>query len=660
MAGYVAPYHEELVRFQSLQLNSKKVVLQRKFKQGKDGNKTAKLLGIVLASFGIGIQLANHQIVHAEASTTINVKHLSTQKNVNNAKTLRLAFEKAGKIKGKKVINIPKGTYLVNTDTRNQISLPANVVVNAKNVVFKTDDGKALHIDARPTGRGYRGGVKNIVWNGGKFQANGKSNIKISLVHASNVVFKNVTFYKAISQGNHAYDIVGSRNVTIKNNVFQGYASSLHAGIVVSKQHGSVARKEAINIDSANRGAIGVQQETLMNHAYFDGLASYNIKITGNKTLPVLNAKKEMVLYAPSLVGTHAWDKNKQQKKQIPHSIKITNNIINNSAPQAKQYKNISNYTGAIHFPAVYNLTIKNNVFKQTNLKKGKAYHRHAWISLYNSNGQRATKNVTIANNRFIGTKYVKSAIFLLANGHGKIKQVRLEGNRFSGKLIATGNGAGQADYAVKSLRGMNVVAFGDSLTYGQTKNQATRAKQPYIDKAVTTLGGNVTNRGMQGTGLFRGAKSKHNLGAEISKNRALLRHANVVTIGMGTNDYALIDDNKRKHSLPELKKQLAKNIKQIKKLNKNVRIIGILPTNRFNAQGKSLYNSVGKNGFSLNQLSDAYKKIYQKHGVAVLDWRKTNQTVIKKPQQLADRKTHPSQKTYNAMAKVLVKFLNN
>lgn len=289
---------------------------------------------------------------------------------------------------------IPTGTYKLDSTI---------TLVNNMNLILSPSAKMVRYHEAGYTfhaknGAGIGSGGKNIRISGGMWDtSDGFNNAHgLSLMHVSNSVFENMTFNNAVLSG-HVFDLMGSRDITIRNNVFIGSNSTANRFFT-----------EAIQIDEAT--AIG-SSYSYSNESY-DGLACDNISIVNNKCLPIMNGD-DISYYSAPLVGMHAQVENNQNK-----NINIYGNYIQDTRPLPSADQ-VMNY-GSIHIRNVDGVNIKNNVFKQTVTNEypnfaisvliGETYLKLSDVAsnnpVFQNGATEDVSNIEISSNIFSGFKY--------------------------------------------------------------------------------------------------------------------------------------------------------------------------------------------------------------------------------------------------------------
>ena len=289
---------------------------------------------------------------------------------------------------------IPAGTYKLDSTITLVDNMTLLLSSSAKMVRYHTT-GYTFHAK---NGAGVGTGGKNIKISGGIWDtSDGFSNPHgLSLMHIENAIFENMEVHNAVSSG-HLFDIMGSKNVTIKHNKFYGSNS------VADRFY-----SEIIQLDESS--AIG-SSYTYSDDTY-DGIADENINIIGNKVLPNIE-NNEIINYSAPLVGMHAQVENSKHK-----NIFIDGNYIQDTMPLPTTNSPL-NY-GSVHIRNVDGIKISNNIFKQTNVTDfpniainviiGEVYLKFEDVATNNptfvSGAFEDVNNVDISNNTFSGFQF--------------------------------------------------------------------------------------------------------------------------------------------------------------------------------------------------------------------------------------------------------------
>lgn len=203
--------------------------------------------------------------------------------------------------------------------------------------------------------------------------------------------------------------------------------------------------------------------------------------------------------------------------------------------------------------------------------------------------------------------------------------------------------------------RKLNVVSFGDSITKGKTAdaNGNPIVGVSYV-RYVFKNEQRFSDLGVSGSGVLPIQAGKNliykDFGYQINNNKTLIKNANIITIAYGTNEYRYLSGKLQKQAVLELDK----DISTIKRLNPKARIVAILPLERWVSKKRipvleKNYKITKNKGYSLNYISNEYRKVYQKYGIEILDWNAPENKILVRYNQTVDG-THPTQATYNQL----------
>lgn len=202
---------------------------------------------------------------------------------------------------------------------------------------------------------------------------------------------------------------------------------------------------------------------------------------------------------------------------------------------------------------------------------------------------------------------------------------------------------------------------LGDSIAKGTEyiNGKATVTAKPFITTALLNLGvsaDKIQNSAFSGSGVFAYVKADapQNLGWQIT-NRNISAFS-VVFLSYGTNDWA--KDKQGAKTLLDDATELNRSIQAIREMAPTAKIFGVLPLDRFDAKKVNLWNNIGKQGFTLEELSQAYAQVYAANGVPAFDWHTGNNNVISNPAQMSDGKTHPNDAGYALMTATITPWL--
>ncbi|USS87096.1 SGNH/GDSL hydrolase family protein [Fructilactobacillus cliffordii] len=130
-----------------------------------------------------------------------------------------------------------------------------------------------------------------------------------------------------------------------------------------------------------------------------------------------------------------------------------------------------------------------------------------------------------------------------------------------------------------------------------------------------------------------------------------------LATVFFGTNDFAHSDA-----TLTTVAAGLQHNLTRMQKASPQLKIVGILPLPRFDGEMDN-QNIEGMGQYTLAELDQRLKSVYQSMDIPVLDWQKVAPNLItinNYRTTLGDQRLHPNAATYRKMAEVLFHFLHN
>ncbi|KRM68184.1 G-D-S-L family lipolytic protein [Apilactobacillus ozensis DSM 23829 = JCM 17196] len=195
------------------------------------------------------------------------------------------------------------------------------------------------------------------------------------------------------------------------------------------------------------------------------------------------------------------------------------------------------------------------------------------------------------------------------------------------------------------------IIAIGDSITKGSNGHEVLSSNYPKW--LAYYLHANVDNAGENGA-TITGTR-------EIDMPQKIRsinwRNYQLAICFYGTNDYG-----HSKASIEDVSLTLANNINIICQANPDVKIIGILPTTRYDDY-KNASDVFCKGGYTFNDLLDALKLTYQVLNIDVLDWRVWNPNLINNhnyQNKLNDCHLHPNGQTYQEIAINIANYLRN
>jgi lysophospholipase L1-like esterase len=208
--------------------------------------------------------------------------------------------------------------------------------------------------------------------------------------------------------------------------------------------------------------------------------------------------------------------------------------------------------------------------------------------------------------------------------------------------------------------RNLRIVAFGDSITWGLTYQPGHvrthgQSYATYVFKHQKSF----VNASISGSGVIATPITTKDFTHQLNQNIAAVSKADIITVAFGTNEYSFLDTAQQDRAA----KVLNANIAKIRALNPHAELIGILPIDRWqtgdaaNSTKGILQTHVTATGYSLNRISEMYKKVYEANNMRVLDWNTEANKVVKVNKQLSDG-LHPTQATYDQLGLQYGKWL--
>ncbi|BDR58874.1 SGNH/GDSL hydrolase family protein [Xylocopilactobacillus apicola] len=213
---------------------------------------------------------------------------------------------------------------------------------------------------------------------------------------------------------------------------------------------------------------------------------------------------------------------------------------------------------------------------------------------------------------------------------------------------------------SVNPMRNQTVVIFGDSVSYGETRRN-TISEYSYLPSSMNYLGAKkVINRSIPGSGIMVNhgfGYSWQNILYAIQKYEKDVKKADIVIIAAGRNDTVIPN----MHDY-QLKTNLTNDLEEIKKINKNARIYGILPWDGLAAEPdkkKSDYHSkITETGYTLNRVADILAEVYQQNDVYYFDPRKSTEEFNHvREEDFGDGLTHPSDLMFKKMSGAMINW---
>ncbi|MDR2465730.1 MAG: hypothetical protein LBD38_05595, partial [Streptococcaceae bacterium] len=295
---------------------------------------------------------------------------------------------------------------------------------------------------SRPTGKGYNGGIKNFHWKGGKIVRTDKKDngskpliyTLFSLVHAQNISFENTVYDGIQNVSGHNYDIIGCKNVVIKNNKYYGYGFTKNVKPDIGNNSGQHPfYSEIIELDFPYKpgkvgdfSAFGLEVWNLFTakqKSYSDDIPSRNISVLNNTIAPK-KEKGKAISYSQNLIGSHV-KRNNMKNSQKTGDILIKGNTIENPCPvrpltfkqKGKKVTTSVEWNGIMHFTELDRCVIENNTIKIN--EKGIAKRTSLFsFGEYNSDASKI-QGVIVKNNKISGAKG-KYSQKILWGGSGK------------------------------------------------------------------------------------------------------------------------------------------------------------------------------------------------------------------------------------------------
>lgn len=212
----------------------------------------------------------------------------------------------------------------------------------------------------------------------------------------------------------------------------------------------------------------------------------------------------------------------------------------------------------------------------------------------------------------------------------------------------------------VNPIKDQNVLIFGDSVSYGETKRN-TISEFSYLPLVTKYLKAkSVKNLSVPGSGIMVNHEEGYtweNILATIKSHSQAVRKANIIIIAAGRNDTVIPN----LHDY-QLKINLQNDIDLIKKLNPQAVIYGILPWDglTFDSNRKiSDYHIIhSNNSFTLTQVADVLAEVYRSNKIYFFDPRKsTEEWQHPVANQFGDGLTHPSDLTFKKMASTIINW---
>ena len=335
---------------------------------------------------------------------TIQVMQEPTTREENTA-TLQRLLDLANK-KGNLKIKFPNGVYELDTC---YISSNTELILSEDTVL--TNGNALLFINARPEENKFTeyNGHGNITIRNGTI----KNSHFFSMIHGKNILIENVNIQDI--DWDHAIEIAGCKNVTIKNCIFKGIKTQ-----VSDRQY-----VEYIQLDQCNKDAF---PRFVENSLCYDNTPNQSITIVNCKFKPSDTNGYENLYTA---IGSHAASINNDK------NIKILNNKISNASYAGLRLKTVENVEikenliencyDSIKFDIdkpTKNIEYKKILIKNNNLIN--CSNSHIYINALSLNNNKRALNIIIKNNNFRDCLNYSSIVAYGCN------DIKIENNIFS------------------------------------------------------------------------------------------------------------------------------------------------------------------------------------------------------------------------------------
>lgn len=178
---------------------------------------------------------------------------------------------------------------------------------------------------------------------------------------------------------------------------------------------------------------------------------------------------------------------------------------------------------------------------------------------------------------------------------------------------------------------GQDIIVFGDSIVAGQ---ELVKEETPYRDVVYAKLASyylhahKLENFAETGTGQFKGQHNLDKLAGWIHSFEGSVKHyskeikqADVALIAFGNNDWKQPNSDGSLHTLAEVKDKLRYNIRNIRRYNHKIQLVGVIETLAFRKH-QTAWQLVGPNGFTYADMVAAYLEVYQEQQVSIFDIR--------------------------------------
>lgn len=209
-----------------------------------------------------------------------------------------------------------------------------------------------------------------------------------------------------------------------------------------------------------------------------------------------------------------------------------------------------------------------------------------------------------------------------------------------------------------KNLKNVKWVYAGDSIPDGWT-GTVLHPSSGYPIWIAKYLGLSTKTTDMQRICRVNATMMQHrdrDLSSQL--HRLNLKNKQLLFLHIGTNDYGTT-----KYTLPQIQRRLRGYLRWIKRQNKKITVVGILPLPRYSkVTSKSQEDITKDGGYTMKQLVEMETKVYQDEGFDVLDVRKLNPDIITDANHktaFADQRLHPTTATQQQLGYTYATGLN-
>lgn len=369
---------------------------------GAPANQAVKTL-VATAAAGFAVKPDNGNTPVGKSELVVNAKDFGAKGDgvTDDTAAVQRALDYLGS-NGGGTLHFPSGTYIMD----DAAYLCSNLQITGQSATLQKRTASshyAFFIGSSGTSKGYGAGPSNIMCTGITFRGSFKAGAKriacaFSLHHSENILVYGCRFIE-MSGGGHRFDLGGCRNVTIRDNVFEGFDASSGSGLY----------NEDIQLDFSINGSLShVEASTLC----YDGLPTRDVFVTGNiwRGVTVGGVKYP----AANPLGSHASAEARYHENIYFVDNQILGSVVENVSTDMVR--------GVIHFMCPRNLHIRGNVFEND----GRANHA---ISIISGIGGIPTESQAVA-----GAPWVRFAVPQVA------EDVFIEGNTFKGYYHASTN----------------------------------------------------------------------------------------------------------------------------------------------------------------------------------------------------------------------------